>query len=473
MWKCLGFSVVLFLFLENGECYRRGHKPTVYEHSYYEDEGNKFLCLVLGLCAYFPSSQSKANMKVIYKWNYLEYDYSSEPERRAAIDSEEFMPGKGSLIDVNVFYGHHPSEKKMFVTIPRFQKGVPFSVGTVTNKTRNGNPVIAPFPSWDWYRNVETCGPRRIVSVYRTAIDRCGRLWVLDNGVLLDKMACQPQILAFDIRTGRLLYRHEFSKDITIDITLMVTIMVDVRDSCDDVFIYSADCQGNAIYVTDVSNDVSWAVKDKTMYPWPTYGTYKILGTTFDIMDGVLGISLEPYHPGKDRKLYYHAMSSPTENWVYTSYLRNRTMFLGGELSTPEIFHTYEGKRSTQSAAEVIDSKGTMFFGLHGKQELACFDTSGEYGSRSSMGVIERNDETLQFVSGIKVAKNSRGIEELWAVTTPFQKVYTDTLDTKEINFRILGAKVDDLTYGSLCRHDSPPHPHKGHYHQETPGHGY
>ncbi|CAH1979419.1 unnamed protein product [Acanthoscelides obtectus] len=439
--------------------------------SHFLFSGNKFLCLVLGLCAYFPSSQTKSNMKVIYKWSYLEYEYNTETERRAAIDSEEFIPGKGTPIDVNVFYGHHPSEKKMFVTIPRFQKGVPFSVGTVTNRTRNGNPIIAPFPSWDWYRNVEACGPRRIVSVYRIAIDRCGRLWVLDNGVVLDKKVCQPQILAFDIRTGRLAYRHELSKDITTDVTLMVTIMADVRDSCDDVFIYSADCQGNTIYVTDVNNDVSWAAKDKTMYPWPPYGTYNILGTTFDIMDGVLGMALDPYQPGTDRKLYYHAMSSPTENWVYTSHLRNRTMFQGGELSTPEIFHTFEGKRSTQSAAEVIDSKGTMYFGLNGKQELACYDTKSEnYGARSSMRIIEHNDETLQFISGVKVVKNSKGIEELWAVTTPFQKVYTDTVDTKEINFRILGAKIDDLAYGTGCRHGSSPLPH----HQMRPyGHGY
>lgn len=56
-------------------------------------------------------------------------------------------------------------------------------------------------------------------------------------------------------------------------------------------------------------------------------------------MDGILGMALTPYHPGRDRKLFYHAMSSPSENWVETSYIRNKTIFEGNPSAAPQIFH--------------------------------------------------------------------------------------------------------------------------------------
>lgn len=56
-------------------------------------------------------------------------------------------------------------------------------------------------------------------------------------------------------------------------------------------------------------------------------------------MDGVLGMALTPYVPGKDRILFYHAMSSPTENWVNTADLRNSSLFQGNPWAAPYIFH--------------------------------------------------------------------------------------------------------------------------------------
>lgn len=55
-------------------------------------------------------------------------------------------------------------------------------------------------------------------------------------------------------------------------------------------------------------------------------------------MDGILGLALSPYVPGQDRTLYYHAMSSPTENYVSTAYLRNRTIFEQDPAAAPHIF---------------------------------------------------------------------------------------------------------------------------------------
>lgn len=55
-------------------------------------------------------------------------------------------------------------------------------------------------------------------------------------------------------------------------------------------------------------------------------------------MDGILGLALSPYVPGRERTLYYHAMSSGTENYVSTAYLRNRTLFEHDPAAAPYIF---------------------------------------------------------------------------------------------------------------------------------------
>lgn len=41
----------------------------------------------------------------------------------------------------------------IFISIPRFQNGVPVTLGYVTEKVcAEGNPIIAPYPNWEWNR---------------------------------------------------------------------------------------------------------------------------------------------------------------------------------------------------------------------------------------------------------------------------------------------------------------------------------
>ncbi|XP_025835010.1 protein yellow-like, partial [Agrilus planipennis] len=171
-------------------------------------------------------------------------------------------------------------------------------------------------------------------------IDECGRLWLLDSGDRNNGQICPPQILAFDLETDTLLYRYEIPSSQYEYRSLFVTPIVDVRDEeCNDTMVYVADALAFSIIVYNPTLGVSWRATDETMYADPNFGTYDIHGISFDLLDGILGMDLSPYKPGSDRILFYHAMSSITENFVYTSDLRNRTRFESNPQSSPEIFH--------------------------------------------------------------------------------------------------------------------------------------
>lgn len=70
-----------------------------------------------------------------------------------------------------------------------------------------------------------------------------------------------------------------------------------------------------------------------------------------------------------------------------------------------------------------MDSNGNLFFGLMNPIGIACWD-SGEPYTSNNMRLVARNDETLQFASGMKVVLNKKGKEELWVLTCRFQVRY-------------------------------------------------
>ncbi|XP_063904231.1 protein yellow-like isoform X2 [Zophobas morio] len=425
-------------------------------------KADRWLCMIFGLCVIDVGISQKPDLGLVYQWTQLEFDYPNAKARQDDIDSGNFDPTSAAPIDVDVHYSYAPNKKnRVFVTIPRFQEGVPVTLGVVTDKKLNNNPIIQPFPSWEWHTNPKRCKRDRLVSVFRVMIDECQRLWVLDTGRVLSEQTCPPQILAFDLQTNMLIHRYEIPEDlIEVNRSILVTPVVDVRDAhgkCKDTFVYVADCQAYSIIVYDVQRNEAWKATHKSMYPYPSYGTYSILGDSFDLMDGVLGMALEPYKPGQDRKLFYHAMSSPTENWVYSAFLRNRSRFIHNPESSPEVFHTYVGERTTQAAAEAIDKDGIMYFGLMSDVTFNCWNTRTEYG-RKNTEAISRNRQTLQFASGVKVVTNSKASQEVWVMTSRFQKVATESLSQSEVNFRIQAGRTEDLVSGTICKSGQHSH---------------
>lgn len=394
-------------------------------------------------------------LKGIYSWKRLEFDFPDESARLAAIQSGNYIPGAALPIDVDVYTGGQ--ESKVFITIPRFQHGVPVTLGYVTDKvSTSGNPIIAPYPNWS-SNSMTNCDS--IISVYRVQVDELDRLWVIDTGKLGDDWICPPQLHVFDLRTDKLIARYKFPKDQYKDESLFVTVAVDIRKNGyhgNDTFAYIADVTGFALIVYDHQHSRSWKITNNLFYPYPPYGTFNIKGDTFDLMDGIIGLALGPIENG-DRTLYFHSLASRVESRVPTSVIRNYSLFKNNTEAAARSFVPFTLERSSQSAAQAMDENGVLFFGLLSDLAIGCWNSlkNPEYGARGS-DIVVTSPEILQFPSGMKIVTSNKGRRELWVLTSAFQRYMSGSLNTAETNFRIQAGFLNELVRGTKCDMSTP-----------------
>ncbi|XP_063533967.1 protein yellow-like isoform X1 [Cydia strobilella] len=416
-----------------------------------------FLSYCLACC--WPQLQvtgQTRGLRTVRQWAELDFQFPSESMRSAALANRNYVPGNSVPIDVDVQHRRGNLQSRIFVTIPRFDEGRPMTLGTVDENAR-----IYPYPDYTWHDNQgHNCDG--MTSVFRVAIDECNRLWVMDTGKIGDNQVCPPQLLAFDLSNDILIYRHRVNASNYVESSLFITPVVDIRKSspedCADTFVYVADVTGFGILVVDVARDRSWRVTHRLMFPFPSRGSFTIDGESFDLMDGVLGMALSPWRRGRDRYLYFHSLASTTENVVRTGVLRNDS-FIEDSNADPRSINVFPEERTSQSAAEAMDRDGVLFFGLMDPPSIWCWNSATEYTPRNFHQIaIDR--ETLQFASGMKIINNLKGDQELWILTSSFQRVMTGSLNSNRVNFRIHAQSVSRLLEGSACR--TPP---KDRYH--------
>ncbi|XP_072932020.1 dopaminechrome tautomerase-like isoform X2 [Epargyreus clarus] len=419
----------------------------------------RFFLLSYCLACCWPGFNAKSNLRVVRQWAEIDFVFPSEEARKAAIEQRYYVPGNSVPIDVDVQHRNGGLKSRLFVTFPRFDEGRPVTLGTVEEDGR-----IAGYPEYGWHDH-QGINCNGMTSVFRTAIDKCNRLWVMDAGKINEKQVCPPQLLAFDLNTDQLVYRHIVNESKYIATSLFITPIVDVRgfddNDCSDTFVYVADVSGFGMLVVDVASDRSWRVTHRLMYPFPSHGTFTIDGESFDLMDGILGMALSPYRPGHDRFLYFHALASNTENVVLTSVLRNET-FLHDSNAHPDSINVFPETRPNQSAAEAIDHKGIMYFGLMDPPSIVCWNTATEF-SPKNFHEVAVDQELLQFASGMKIINNLKSQQELWVLTSSFQRVMTGSLSADRVNYRIHAEKIPIILANSPCL--NPPKDQRPGYH--------
>ncbi|CAB3381795.1 Hypothetical predicted protein [Cloeon dipterum] len=433
----LAFSVLLLLLhSQSSVCNRRkGHQ---YERYHWNTRN---------------SSSRSGEFREVFNWKQLDFEFPNEQMRRQAIQSGAFVE-----INSSMPLSLEADSTRLFVSAPRWRQGVPFTLtylplpgADLKRVPTQSSPRLKPYPNAEANRQGNCDG---LTSVFRMSADNCNRLWVVDTGRVGAQQLCPPQVIAFDLQTDAIVYRHRFSQESLLCNSQPTNIAVEYKAEAQcgrgnnlDAFLYVTDTLAYAIIVIDTSSGRSWRVSDKSMFPNPEAGSFNVQGVKFDFMDGILGLAIGPPRYYKnDRDLFYNPMTSFQHFWVRTSRLQNENATTPSNPQPFETFQSGQWKRNSQSAGCGISSSGVLFFGLVKQNALACWDTSKPY-TTENIAVLKKDDEKLQFLSTVVVDRMDR----LWALSTRFQRFFTNSLNPEDVNFRIFSATATEAVRNTAC----------------------
>ncbi|XP_063240684.1 protein yellow-like [Bacillus rossius redtenbacheri] len=391
-------------------------------------------------------------LRELYRWKQVDLLYPSRAARAAAEASGELVPGNNLPLGLEVW------RDRVFVTLPRWKPGVPATLAYVPRSGEGPSPLLRAWPDWD-SQNSSDC--RGLTSVFRVAADPCGRLWVLDSGLVdiatgSPEQRCPPQLLVFDLDDDSLVHRYELPADQVLDGSLFATLAVDVRGGrCDDAHAYLADVARYGLVVYRLRDDTSWRVSHPFFYPDPASCRFELHGVVFRWTDGVFGLSLSPEKaPDGDRTLYFHPMSGDKEYAVPTSVLRNRTA-AEDDAGADAFVRLGEPRYPSraQASASAMDRRGVMFYNLVTRDAVGCWNSGQPRGHVPDLqGVAAADAETLRFPNDLKVDQEER--QSVWVLSDRLPGYLYGRLDPGDFNFRVLTGFADELTRGTVCDPD-------------------
>uniref|UniRef100_A0A1A9WGF2 Bee-milk protein n=1 Tax=Glossina brevipalpis TaxID=37001 RepID=A0A1A9WGF2_9MUSC len=423
------------------------------------------------------SSNRYKNLVPVYEGCNIEFAFPSEKERLSALATGKYDPDSPIPIDVDVYFpiiivimiliisffffpGSNSSdayvEPQIFITIPRFADGVPYSLAMLSNVLRPNGSEFTAYPDYYWHNSHgQDCDG--ITSVYRIQIDSCNRMWVLDSGEIDFVQHCAPQLIVFDLATKTLVHRYRLPTDVfRTSSSRFVTPLIDVIDypplgDCKKAFVYLADALSYALVVYDVQKGKSWRISNKYTLADPDFATLTIAGESFELTDGIFGLTVTPPNLGfKRRMLYFHSLCSDAQIAVPLDVINNETLWIHGITSSLEEF-VLLGRRGVQCATSAMTSHGFLLCGFLNPIAIVGWNIRTPYITSNRI-ILAENPHTLQFVSGLKVIRNPTGKEEVWMLSNRLQKSFVGTMNYHEINYRIQRCGVDELLFGQECK---------------------
>lgn len=212
--------------------------------------------------------------------------------------------------------------RRLFITTPRWKDGVPASISTITYPSKELSPALRPYPNWaahgDPYNPICT----KLISVYRTFIDDCERLWLIDSGIINATVSlrqiCPPKIVVYDLRNDQPVLHYELPKNQVKEDSLHSNIVVElVANKCEDAHAYITDVWRYGLVVYSLAKGRSWRITNHNFLPEPQATNFQLYGLKFHWPDGIFGLSLtSAIASSNERFLFFHPMASYKVNTI-------------------------------------------------------------------------------------------------------------------------------------------------------------
>ncbi|XP_053698589.1 L-dopachrome tautomerase yellow-f2-like [Sabethes cyaneus] len=357
----------------------------------------------------------------------------------------------------NVPMGLNHHKGRLFVTFPRRSPGIPATLAVINMVRSQGvnNPAVFAYP--DAQTNAlqldYSPDPRRIVSVYRTKIDKCDRLWFVDTGYLEysgnERQIQRPALWVLNLKNDRPLQRYEIPTTIVELGYGMAGITVDVEeDRCEQAYAYISDYQWQGLYVYSLAVNRMWRFNHNFFSFEPRNGRFNVGGSRFVWNDGLFSIARgRQDSTTRNRIVYLHALASTSEIAVSNSVLKNETLSrFRNEYS--ELFrHLGSRGPNTHSASHDYD-EGTsvLFYTEVNRNSIGCWNSKHGFDA-DNHGIVHLDNEKMIYPSDLTI--DNDGV--LWVMSNRFPVWLYSRLNATDYNFRIWRLSANSAIKGTIC----------------------
>lgn len=206
---------------------------------------------------------------------------------------------------------------------------VPYSLGV--QRTYEYNAPVYPFPSFEDNQN----SPEGIYSAVSTTQDKCGNLWIVDQGIkgiTNGPPVFSPGLFAYSFAAQRITYKYRFPAEFFAEKgTVTTRLVIDNTFGCDKLKLIVADTLNYCLLVHDLQSKSSWKVCHPTMANDPNYSDFTYKNYTLPLPTGVYSLALTPpLGRSRIRYLLYSSYAGITTYAVPLSIVYNKRLWTQG-----------------------------------------------------------------------------------------------------------------------------------------------
>ncbi|CAG9817904.1 unnamed protein product [Phaedon cochleariae] len=144
------------------------------------------------------------------------------------------------------------------------------------------SPKLRPYPNWKAH-DKQGPNPPDIVSPSRARADTCGRLWVLDTGLVNilsadTTSAVNPRFVVYNLTTDEIISSYTIPEGQFDKVSSFFGNIAVEENNCTDSFAYLADFGKPALVVYDLAKNRSWQVNHNFFNVDPLAGNLNVSG---------------------------------------------------------------------------------------------------------------------------------------------------------------------------------------------------
>jgi sugar lactone lactonase YvrE len=376
------------------------------------------------LPVFFALFQATQSQDVVASWVTIDYDWASDAERLAALANGTYIPSQNAITGIKV-YGD-----RIFVTVPRWRKGVPATM----NELSHDKKTLIPYPSWA-KNAIGDCNALQF-SQSMEINPRDGTMWIIDVGSVNTQDAdgrvshCPPKLMIIDLAKDSVQLSFNFPSSV---VSPGKNFLNDIVIDPELQRAYISNPGESSVVVFDKISRVSWKVMHPSMSFEPNATEIIVNGEMYDNEVGIDGIALSPDY----KILYYSSLNGKKLHSIPCSALTNDVSD-----ATLEEKHKVVLEKSSQ-ADGMIWSQNSLYFGSLPTNQVLKWS-----GIDSKVEGVVSDADTMQWPDTFAIDEK----QNLWFTTNKLQQFFSKppTMrfdNASNPNFRILRVHIGEKSY--------------------------